>query len=153
MKNEVSNTDDLIDSRDVIARLEELRDERQAIADAAEEARGALEEEPEASRHENALQDAEGEIAAWDADNAEELAALESLNDQAEGYSDDWTHGATLVRDSYFEDYARQLADDLGAVSGNETWPHTCIDWERAAQELQSDYTSVEFSGVTYWVR
>lgn len=27
------------------------------------------------------------------------------------------------------------------------------IDWKRAAEALQSDYTSVEFDGVTYWVR
>lgn len=27
------------------------------------------------------------------------------------------------------------------------------VDWERAARELQMDYTPVEFDGVTYWVR
>ena len=32
-------------------------------------------------------------------------------------------------------------------------WPYSCIDWEQAAEELQQDYMSVEFDGVTYWMR
>ena len=27
------------------------------------------------------------------------------------------------------------------------------IDWAQAAHELQMDYTSVDFDGVTYWIR
>lgn len=62
-------------------------------------------------------------------------------------------YGATLVRDSYFEDYARELAEDCGLIQRDAHWPNDCIDWERAARELQMDYTSVEFDGVEYWVR
>jgi hypothetical protein len=62
-------------------------------------------------------------------------------------------YGAALVRESYFEDYARELAEDVGAISGREEWPLTCIDWERAARELQMDYTAIEVAGFTYFVR
>lgn len=32
-------------------------------------------------------------------------------------------------------------------------WAHCPSCAERAARELQMDYTSVEFDGITYWVR
>lgn len=37
MRNTPSNSDDVIDSRDIIARIEELEDERESLAEAAEE--------------------------------------------------------------------------------------------------------------------
>ena len=54
----------------------------------------------------------------------------------------------TLIRDSYFVTYAQGFAEDIGAIPSEWTWPTTCIDWERAARELQMDYTSVQFNGV-----
>jgi len=81
-----------------------------------------------------------------------ELAALKALAEEASG-TPDWKYGDILIRDSYFREYAKQLAEDCGMVDANASWPNTCIDWERAARELQYDYTSVDFDGVTYWVR
>lgn len=80
------------------------------------------------------------------------LALLEDLRDYGRDYQwrGDWYPGS-LIRDSYFEEYARDLADDIGAIDSNARWPLTCIDWEQAARELQQDYSSVEFEGITYW--
>ncbi len=39
------------------------------------------------------------------------------------------------------EDFARDMADNLGAIDRNVSWPYTCIDWEHAARELMYDYT------------
>lgn len=91
----------------------------------------------------------------WDeSDEGQELAKLKALADEAEGYTSDWKYGAVLIHEDYFEDYARQLADDLGLYDDRKAqWPHTCIDWAKAAEELQQDYTSVDFGGETYWVR
>ena len=136
MKNDISNSEDTLDVRDIIARVEELRDEREAF------------EESEPS----GVQWASVEL-----DEAEELATLEELlsdlcgrggDEQWEG---DW-YPVTLVRDSYFQDYAQELAEDCGFASGNK-WPARCVDWEQAARELQMDYSAVEFDGVTYWYR
>ena len=85
-------------------------------------------------------------------EDAQELATLKALAGEAEGYASDWTHGETLIRDSYFKEYAEQLAEDTGDIDKNAKWPHTCIDWERAAKELQMDYIAVDFDGVTYWI-
>lgn len=37
------------------------------------------------------------------------------------------------------QDYAQNLADDLGAVNENATWPNNYIDWERATRDLFLD--------------
>jgi len=92
------------------------------------------------------------ELAQWDSENGEELAALQAFATEGESISD-WEHGETLIRDSHFEDYAQELADDIGAINSDAVWPNNCIDWERAARELQQDYTSIDFDGVTYWAR
>ncbi len=88
-----------------------------------------------------------------DADEQAELAALVAFKAEAEGYCADWQFGETLIRDSYFETYAQELAHDLGLINREVSWPFTCIDWAQATRELQQDYTSAEFDGVTYWFR
>ena len=84
-----------------------------------------------------------------------ELLELEKLRDQyIDSFGrDSWNFGAQFIRDSYFEYYARELADDTGAINSDMTWPNNCIDWEQAARELQMDYTEFDYDGVTYWAR
>lgn len=144
MPSDISNTDDVIDSRDIIERIQELQDERDAfVMDAAD---------PQGNEWPDNWTDAK-EWAEQNPDVAQELAALMDLQDEASGYSDDWEGGSTLIRDSYFEKYAQELANDIGSASNDLPWPQSCIDWEMAARELQQDYTSVDFDGVTYWIR
>jgi hypothetical protein len=163
MSNTPDNSDDVIDSRDIIERLETLTDERADLDTALTAATEAVEDygtEDDTSDADadhaallSAQTDARAELAQWDEDNAEELKNLTDLNAEGEG-AGDWQHGETMVRDSYFETYAQELADDCGMLnSKGDSWPYTCIDWERAARELQQDYTSVDFGGVTYWLR
>lgn len=38
------------------------------------------------------------------------------------------------------ETFAENLADELGLIDANASWPNTCIDWERAAREIMFDY-------------
>lgn len=145
--DEITNSEEIIDSRDIIARIEHLESERQPLVDAIDEA-----DENEIGSE--SLLDAQEKLDEWDeSDEGQELKALQSLAEEAEGYAPDWNHGEALIHDSHFEDYAREMAEDIGAISGDEKWPCTCIDWEKAASELQQDYTAVEFSGVTYWIR
>jgi hypothetical protein len=133
MPRTISNFDDVIDSRDVIDRIEELEGERDSwLAD------------PDAD---------DSDWAAVNVDDAEELATLKALASEGEDYAADWTHGETLIRDSYFVEYAQELAEDIGAINHEASWPNTCIDWDQAARELRMDYTAVEFGDVTYWIR
>jgi hypothetical protein len=114
--------DKYIDGRDLIARLEELRSDR-----------------------DNAIEEGEQ----FDEELAEELGAMEAIEDELPSRGD----SETLIREDYFVEYAQQLAEDIGAISGNENWPLTCIDWDKAADELRQDYTSIEFGEFTYYMR
>lgn len=62
-------------------------------------------------------------------------------------------YGATLIPESDFVEYAQELAEDIGAIDAEASWPTRCIDWEQAADELRVDYTSVTFDGTDYLVR
>lgn len=88
-----------------------------------------------------------------DAAEHEELVALRAVAEQGKDYAPDWQYGEALIRDSFFQEYAQELAEDCDMIPADRAWPMTCIDWEQAARELQMDYTSVDFDGVTYWVR
>lgn len=96
-----------------------------------------------------------------DSTDAEELEELEMLQDLLaelagrggnEQWRGDW-YPATLIRDSYFKEYAQELADDIGAIDANANWPLNCIDWDQAARDLRMDYFSVDFDGVQFWTR
>lgn len=161
----LDNRADVIDSRDVIDRIDYLQNERKSLKDTYDEAAAELlkyrtttklsaEDDDELTALDNAKDEAEKAVQEWDeSEDGEELTALIALQEEAEGYCSDWKYGAALIRDSYFEDYARELAEDCGSLKDANEWPLRCIDWEQAADELKQDYTSVDFDGVTYWVR
>jgi hypothetical protein len=143
---EISNSQDVIDSRDIIARIKELESDLESAYDEATEAYqdGAKLTFDDWLDH---------EITEECADDAKEYQNLKALQEEAAGYSEDWKDGSTLIRDSYFEDYAREMAEDIGAIGKDLQWPLMHIDWEAAADALKQDYTSVDFDGVEYWVR
>lgn len=59
----------------------------------------------------------------------------------------------TLIPEDQFEDYAQELAEDIGAINREYQWPLYCIDWEWAAIELKHDYTSATVEGQDYLMR
>ena len=124
----ISEYDDMIDVRDVIARVEHLEQLRQPgpidLGDDNETAQDDL---------------------------FAELASLESLLSDLEGNGGDeeWRgawYPITLIRESYFETYARELAEDIGAINSEATWPNNCIDWKQRQRPT-------EFNGVTFYYR
>lgn len=158
-----TNNDDIIDSRDLVARLEELTEEREALV---EEVNTRVETERElvdanASDEElaaalSASMAARVEVQDWDNENKEELDQLTTFLDEVRNNAGDSPEdGATLIRSNYFVTYAQQLADDLGVTNDRhvQQWPFTCIDWEQAAKELEQDYSTITWGGVDYLVR
>ena len=121
MKNEINNAQDIIDSRDIIERIDELEsDFKDGTRDDSEK---------------------------------DELIALKELAKEGEDCSSDWKYGETLIRDTYFTDYAIEMAYDISAVDPKANWPTNCIDWEQATRELQMDYSIIDYDGVDYWIR
>ncbi len=128
--NTPTNSDDVIDSRDVIARIEEL----------------------------NTLLDGEEDNTDYD-DVHNELEILTKLQEEAEA-SPDWEYGETLIRKDYFVTYIKELIDDCYPIpdeiknrSGEWPYRHIKIDYEAAADEAKYDYIEVDFDGVTYFIR
>lgn len=137
MTQTVDNSEDVLDSRDIIARLEELQSDRDSYVLGAPD--GTETPNPDGWREDNP-------------GDALELDSLEKLAADGESYSEDWEHGAALIRDSYFTEYAQEMLEDCGTIPANlPAYIH--IDWEATARDIRVDYTSVEFDGVTYWVR
>ena len=142
MTRTIDNTQDVLDSRDVIERLEELQGERQDLLDIFNDCEEGSEER----------QDADQALKDWDEDNGEELASLRQLNEEGEQVAEDWIHGATLVRESYWVEFVEEDLKELGYLP--KDLPHWIeIDWERTAENVRQDYSTVDFGGVDYYVR
>ena len=148
--------DDIIYSRDVIKRIEELEDDledlKRAVEDAKENVRsweGDEECADELEAAETDLKEAEAALEEWD--DKDEYEALKELENGFYGYC--WGYGGMLVLDSHFEDYARELAEETCGIKNLNQWPFSCIDWEEAANELKHDYMSADADGYTYWMR
>ncbi|MHA6837754.1 hypothetical protein [Ralstonia pseudosolanacearum] len=140
----IDNTEDVIDSRDVIARIEELEDVEAALRDDAENTHGDG-----------------SEMAAYNAwkngDEGQELTKLKALAEQCEGYGD-WSHGEALIHEDYFVKYIEEFIDDCYELpkelsSGNWPYRHITIDYEAAAEEAKADYIEVDFDGQTFLMR
>lgn len=128
----LDSSEDVIDVRDIIARVEDLRHVRGDDLDAEE-----------------ALELTESD--------ATELAHLEAVladlagNGGDEQFEGDW-YPITLIRDSYFTEYAREMLEDCDYIS--KDFPHWIeIDWTATARNIRMDYTSTEIDGVIYWYR
>jgi len=141
----------ILDSRDLQKRLEELEAFRDALTGARKEwgDTGFIDPAPrvEIERVKEALERAEQDFSE---DEQNELEELESLRDEVGG---EWRHGVQFIPCDDFEEYARELAEDIGAVSREDSWPKNCIDWTRAAELLAQDYSSVTFRGENYHYR
>jgi hypothetical protein len=57
---------------------------------------------------------------------------IDDLKDFEESYNGQWADD---------EDFAKNMAEDIGSIKDDMNWPYTCIDWKKAARELMMDYT------------
>lgn len=143
---QIDNNDKFIDSRDIIKRIEELRDELNILQAEIDET--AEDGNYMGERHQAALK----ELVDWNEDNAEELASLEAFAEEASQYSSDWTYGETLINESYWVDYCKELVSDIGDMPC-EIPSYIEIDWEATADNLAADYVKVDFDGTDFYIR
>jgi hypothetical protein len=168
--NTIDNTDDIIDVRNIIERVEELREERDALQTAKDDAEAAAErpaewsvlqekamcfDNPERADDAALYAKAAEDLREWKASNVEELARLESILSDLEGNGGDhqWDgswYPITLIRDTYFEAAMDELLEDIGDLPKNlPSYLTITVDYDA----LRMDYTSTEIDGVTYWYR
>lgn len=124
--------EDIIDVRDVIARVEELREIR-----------------------DNAIEVAGEEGHEMSAEEAEELAKLEELLSDMCGYGGDeqWEgdwYPVTLIKESYFEQAMDDMVADCYDIPKNlPSFMTITLDYDA----LKQDYSEVDFEGDTYYYR
>ena len=148
MNHELDLTADIIDVRDIIARVEELDSTREGL-------RAEFD-----SDDSNAGVDFDRWVctnagSAWSREEEEELASLTAILDDIAGNGGDekWRgawYPVTLVRDSYFVEYTKDLLEELEECE-IPSWIE--IDWHKTARNVLFDYTGTEIEGVTYWYR
>ena len=85
----------------------------------------------------------------------DELTGLEEEAEDIFELRDDcnfYARGETLISSDIWEDHVREMTEDMDGIdTGN--WPYNCIDWERAAEELRVDYTTITWRGQDFYVR
>lgn len=88
-------------------------------------------------------------------EEGDEIGELNRLIAEGENTITDWENGATLIRDSAFLEFAQEwadtIADSRAEKESRDRWPGSCIDWDRAAKELRTDYYLFQINGVTFW--
>lgn len=129
--------DDIIDSREIIERIEELEAE---FIDATDS-------DPAELMSEDDWAFGLGE------EGAAELVALIALRDDADHLSD-WHYGETLIHENYFTAAMKDDVIECGYLpNGLPRWIADNIDWDGVADNLKADYTDFTFRGQTYWAR
>lgn len=170
--------DKVIDSRDIIARYEELNEELdglQSLVDDSEEElanflkeNGLPEDFPngeysedileELGQLEETLEEAEGNLNDFIiSDDKGELDMLKDIVEQGES-SPDWSYGEQLIHEDYFTEYTEELVNDCWEMPKEMReckwpWSHMNMHWEAAAEELKQDYFTIEVDGETYYIR
>lgn len=128
----ISNYDDVIDTRDIIERIEELENDLETAWNEIDHTQYLISKEELCER------------------DFEELEALKSIAEEAEKYCDDWQYGAQLIRESYFEIYMDEMIADCYELPEDlPFWMTVVYDYEA----LKQDYTEIDFDGVTYYIR
>lgn len=152
---------EVVDSRDIIARIEELEAELQAVhEDATEEGLTTLNYSDWLAAFAASLDgDDTIDLTTYEAitESLEELAELKALTNEAES-SLDWVYGEALIREDYFTDYIEELIEDCyqlpeGFNSGEWPWRHMSLNYEAAAEEAKQDYFEVQWGDETYLIR
>lgn len=146
LSSNVSNLCDVIDTRQVLDRLEELSEQ---------------------------YANDEGEITdtlTWIPDDREEWSDLNRLIEEVRNDSHESVeNGVTLIRETYFTDYIKDFYADGGGRELHEfdekthgykriPWdelmsraPFNCIDWEGVAEEEKEGYSEFDYDGTTYY--
>ena len=147
-QTEITGQENIIDSRDIIARQEYLES---FLIDSYND----TQEDDES--HVSSIDDLEEWAEEIFNNEFEEYKALTDLILDCEGYGD-WDYGATLISREYFVEYIKELIDDCYEMpkelnSGKWPYRHMVMDYEAAAAEAEQDYQEVTLFGYEFLIR
>jgi DNA repair exonuclease SbcCD ATPase subunit len=140
---------DIDELNDRLSELEDLESNLQSAQDEYDECGSGDSEELDELR--DKLDTAQFNFSEQERDELKKLSDLKDEIGESRGKISE--ENGPFIHEDDFREYAEALAEDIGAITGKEGWPLTCIDWDHAANELKHDYTSVDWEGVTYYYR
>lgn len=160
MASEITGYEDILDTRDIQERIDEL----EYILESYEDEYDAYKYDhavwhddyiewtnQRSASEKNNVKPVEPEIPEEPTDEIDELKMLSDVKAEIEGYCE-WEFGEALIRDSYFTEYTQDLVTDIGDLPHNIP-SYLVIDWDATAANIQMDYTTVEVNNHTYYVR
>lgn len=149
----ISNTNETINSLDVIDRIEELKAEISSIDETF------LKKLIELKRDENKLnnqklskEDVDALLENYGEEIYElntELKELTDFENNVKQYPSNWDNGTTLVHKEYFAEYCKDLVKDAAGKIPS----YVEIDWNKTADNILCDYNEVEFGYETYLIK
>jgi hypothetical protein len=89
-----------------------------------------------------------------DCQNARDYVLLNDFCEELEKYAPDFRYGETVIREDHFEDYARELSEEI--TPGLEELPDYIkrnIDWDGVADDIRVDYEEVLYEGEYFLIR
>ena len=136
----------IIDTRDLIETRDKLKEQ---ILDSF------LEDFPHYADMTESFEDIrfeEEELDSWKLGWVEDLSEITRIDELENEIGSEFEDGVQLIEESDFEDYCTYLLKDLGYIPRDfPSWIE--IDWEATASNMRSDYSGVEFDGLTYLYR
>jgi hypothetical protein len=128
----------IIDTRDLNTKLEEMEETVEYMISLKEEINDAIEQEViiELQEEYNDLKE--------DFDN-EEYNELLNMKDEIT----EWENGVTLISEDSFVDYVMEMLVDIGDLPRDIPW-YIDIDEEKTAENIRVDYSCIEYQGIEY---
>lgn len=135
----------IIDTRDLIEKRDELKEK---IFDDFIETFEHYEDMTESF---DDIRMDEEEIQDWKTGWEDELLEIDEIND-IENNVTDFTYGETLIPEHEWEDYVRELCEDIGYIPKDlPSWIE--IDWKATAKNVAQDYSFISYQGEDYYYR
>lgn len=145
-ENKYDGTDEQIDSRDIIEKIEELTDEFIAATE------DGVEPDEWIDPRDCQMSADDWKLGLSD-DDAELLAALIKFREEEDGnYDDSFADGVFFIHADDFTDAMKEMCEDVGYLP-KDTPDWLVIDWEKTSDNLRADYRESNLRGGEYWAR
>lgn len=135
---EVNNRQDVLDSRDIQKRIDELESDINLLKDELEE----LLDEAEEDRDTDRIGEIEEEI-------VNIKSELKPLLELADAGIPDWKYGTTLIHEDYWVKFVQDICEDISGPIPD----YIVVDWEATADNIAQDYSQIDYDGETYYYR
>lgn len=139
---------DYMDSRDLEDKLQELLEEKNELLENLQDSEWR-QENLDADEQKELADDFENFCELYYNTNIEDydlVYEIEILKEDVD--SPEWEGGITFINEAHFDDYARDYMEQLFDIPSDL---ERYIDYESFTEDIQNDFTDVDFNGWTFY--